>query len=124
MIKLLFHILLLFFIASAEGASEDLYHFRNPDHAKRFTELTSHIRCISCQHQTLADSDAPLAIDIKLKIASLLANNQTDATIKHYLTERYGTSILLTPPFNLSTFWLWIFPFLGIMLVISFMVVC
>jgi cytochrome c-type biogenesis protein CcmH len=119
MMKYFFCFCLLFFTASTNAASDDLYHFNNSHDALRFHELTTRIRCASCQYQTLADSDAPLAADIKLKMAALLADNQTDSAIQQYLTDRYGEAILLNPPFNSHTLWLWIFPFIGITFVIT-----
>lgn len=81
--------------------------------AERFTNLTQEVRCIVCQNQNLAESTAPLANDLRDKIYKMILEKKSDEEIKDYLVKRYGEFILLRPRFNKLTYFLWLFPFLG-----------
>jgi len=72
---------------------------------------------VVCQSQSIADSNAPLANDLREKIYRMMLEKKSDAEIKQYLVKRYGEFILLKPAFNKLTLILWIFPFLGIAMV-------
>ncbi len=80
----------------------------------RYIKLTQEIRCIVCQSQSIAESEAPLAKDLRQKVASLIAQKMTDEAIKDYLVQRYGQAILLNPSLTLATLLLWTFPFLAL----------
>lgn len=80
----------------------------------RYNSLISQVRCVVCQGQSIADSNAPLAADLRTKIFTMMANNESDEQIKQYLVQRYGEYILLQPRFNLTTGLLWLFPLIGL----------
>lgn len=108
-------IYLLFFCLFCYSTSllaEDVYHFSSIKDSERFTALTKEIRCVVCQNQSIAESQAPIATDLKNKVYTLIQNQQTDQQIKAYLVKRYGEFILLNPRVNKSTLFLWGFPFL------------
>jgi cytochrome c-type biogenesis protein CcmH len=69
------------------------------------------LRCLVCQNQTLADSNADLAVDLKRQIETLLAQGQTDNQIRDYMVARYGDFVLYRPPLQSNTLLLWIGPF-------------
>jgi len=100
--------------------AQDIYPFASNQDAKHFTALTQEVRCVVCQNQTIADSNAPLALDLRKKIHAMLLANKTDAEIKSYLVERYGEFILFQPAFNKLTLILWLFPFLAIGIIILY----
>lgn len=81
------------------------------DDETRYTALIQEIRCVVCQNQNIADSNAPLANDLRKKIYAMVENNQSDEDIKNYLVARYGEFILLKPRFHGATLFLWLFPF-------------
>lgn len=83
-----------------------------PSQEERYTALIKEIRCVVCQNQNIADSDAPLAHDLRKKIAVMIEQNNSDHDIKNYLVARYGEFILLNPRFNKVTAVLWLFPIL------------
>lgn len=87
---------------------------------KRFQSLTKEIRCVVCQNQTIADSNAPLANDLREKVYNMIIEKKSNEEIKDYLVKRYGEFILLQPRFNKLTFLLWTFPFIGISFVLLF----
>lgn len=92
------------------------YEFKTVADAKRFSTLTNETRCIVCQFQNIADSNAPLADSIRGKIFELINAQKTDDEIKNYLVERYGEVILLKPRFNWASALLWLFPALALCL--------
>ena len=78
----------------------------------RARNISQNIRCMVCQNQSIDDSDAPLAKDLRLLIRKKIVEGEKDEIIYDYLTERYGDFILLRPPFNLNTLVLWLLPFI------------
>jgi cytochrome c-type biogenesis protein CcmH len=72
--------------------------------------LSSELRCLVCQNQTIADSHADLAVDLRQQIREMLAKGMTERQITDYMTDRYGDFVLYRPPFKGSTAVLWIGP--------------
>lgn len=93
-------------------AAEDVYRFNSAIDQKRFATLTSQLRCLVCQNQTLAESNAPLAADLRQQVYVHLQRGQSDKEIADYLVARYGNFILYRPPFNPATWVLWLGPLL------------
>ena len=75
-------------------------------------ELYEELRCLVCQNQSLLDSDAPLAIDLKNLVLEKLEEGASNDEIKDFLVERYGEFILLKPTFSLKNILLWVAPFM------------
>ncbi len=101
----------LIFIPNAY-ALEDLYRFNNAREQKRFEQLTNELRCLVCQNQNLAESNAALAVDLRNQIYNKIQHDVSDQEIIEYLVERYGDFILYRPPLNTVTFSLWFGPIL------------
>ena len=78
----------------------------------RYHQLINELRCLVCQNQTIAESSAPLAVDLKQQVQKQLAEGKSNAEITSYLTDRYGDFVLYRPPFKASTALLWAGPFL------------
>ena len=82
------------------------------------------MRCLVCQNQSIDDSDAQLAKDLRLLVRERLVQGETDAQVKEYIVSRYGEFVLLTPPFNSSTYVLWygppVFAFMGLIALFIF----
>lgn len=72
--------------------------------------LFSSLHCMVCHGQSLADSDADLAVDMRGIIRQKLQNGETPEAITHFLTQRYGDAILMQPPFSLANALLWLAP--------------
>uniref|UniRef100_UPI0033421317 cytochrome c-type biogenesis protein n=1 Tax=Castellaniella defragrans TaxID=75697 RepID=UPI0033421317 len=79
---------------------------------ERFHDLTSQLRCLVCQNESLADSNAPLAVDLKNEIRDRMAGGDSDEQIKQFLVDRYGHFVIYRPPFEASTLLLWLGPLL------------
>jgi cytochrome c-type biogenesis protein CcmH len=87
----------------------------NPAAERHMMQLAAELRCLQCQNQTLADSSAPLAVDLRQEIRELLAKGQSDQQIKEYLAARYGDFVFYRPPVQGNTLLLWFGP--GVLLV-------
>lgn len=86
---------------------------QQPDPAlrDRLKRLEEELRCLVCQNQTLADSTAPLAEDLRREVRELAAQGKNDQEIKDYLVARYGDFVLYKPPVKETTWLLWFGPF-------------
>ncbi len=84
----------------------------NPDPAveARLKAIAHELRCLVCQNQTIADSDAPLAVDLRRQTRAMIAAGKSDEEIRGYMVERYGNFVLYKPPFNAATAVLWVAP--------------
>ncbi|MBX9684583.1 MAG: cytochrome c-type biogenesis protein CcmH [Hyphomicrobium sp.] len=79
---------------------------------KRARALSAHLRCLVCQNQSIDDSDAPLARDLRVLVRERLKAGESDAAVFDYVVARYGDFVLLKPPFKISTLLLWASPLL------------
>ena len=84
--------------------------FRDRAEEQRFHDLTLELRCVMCQNQSLADSDAPIAHDLRREVFNLMREGRSDAEIKEFLVDRYGEFVLYRPQFGGSTLLLWLAP--------------
>jgi cytochrome c-type biogenesis protein CcmH len=94
------------------GHTEVLYPLDNAKQTAQFKGLLRELRCLVCQNQDLADSNAPLAKDLRDEVYRLVQSGQSDTEIVHYLTVRYGDFILFKPPVKSITWLLWGAPIL------------
>ena len=102
--------LLAMLLAASAWSATDIYPFDSSAERHRFTKLTSELRCLVCQNETLAESAAMLAADLREEIYTRIRTGQTDNQIIQYLVSRYGNFILYRPPLGRSTFFLWFGP--------------
>ena len=86
--------------------------YRSAAEEQRFKALTAELRCVMCQNQSIADSNAPIAHDLRVEVLRLMREGHNDAQIKQYLVERYTDFVLYEPPMKKSTWLLWAGPFL------------
>src|SRR5258705_7567830 len=84
----------------------------DPALEKRVRDLSSELRCLVCQNQTLADSNAPLALDLRNQVREQLKSGKSERDVIDFLVARYGDFVLYRPPFKASTVLLWAGPFL------------
>jgi cytochrome c-type biogenesis protein CcmH len=107
-------LLLALLLAAAPARAEnfDIYQFDTPEQQARFDALIAELRCPKCQNNNLADSNAPIAKDLRARTYELVREGRSDEEIVDYLKARYGDFITYKPPFNAVTALLWIGPFL------------
>ena len=84
--------------------------FANPDQENRYQNLTAELRCVVCQNQSVADSNAELAQDIRDLVRNKIIAGQSDEQITGFLVERYGDFVLYNPPIKTKTYLLWLGP--------------
>jgi cytochrome c-type biogenesis protein CcmH len=112
--KLLFaSLLMLLPIAAWAGEAKDLA--QDPVVEKRMIVLTSKLRCMQCQNETLAASHAPLAEDLRREVREQIRAGKTDEEITDYLVARYGDFVLYDPPMKTYTLLLWFGPLLFVL---------
>ncbi|NLA68150.1 MAG: cytochrome c-type biogenesis protein CcmH [Gammaproteobacteria bacterium] len=97
-------------LAAQAVRSTQPLEFRARAEEQRFPELTAELRCVMCQNQSLADSDAPIAHDLRREVFNLMREGRSDAEIKEFLVQRYGEFVLYRPPFGAATALLWLGP--------------
>ena len=90
---------------------KQLYPFDTIEEEIRFNKLLDDYRCPKCQSSNLSGSNAPIARDLKIEIYRLVQEGKKDSEITAFLTQRYGDFILYKPPFQPSTYLLWLGPF-------------
>lgn len=90
---------------------KQLYPFDTIEEEIRFNKLLDDYRCPKCQSSNLSGSNAPIARDLKIEIYRLVQEGKKDSEITEFLTQRYGDFILYKPPFQPSTYLLWLGPF-------------
>jgi len=83
----------------------------SPEEVQRLKKLSEELRCLVCQNQTLADSQAGLALDLRRQVEDLMAQGKSDDEIKDYLVQRYGDFVLYRPQVKGATYVLWFGPF-------------
>ena len=79
---------------------------------RRVTSLAHELRCLVCQNQTIAESNAPLAVDLRNQIREQLAAGKSEKQVVDFMVERYGDFVLYRPPFKATTILLWAGPFI------------
>ena len=97
-------LLILFFTAGVFSQDADL--------DRRVMQLSAELRCLVCQNQTLAVSNADLAVDLRRQIREQLASGKSERDVLDFMVQRYGDFVLYRPPFKASTVLLWVGPFL------------
>ncbi len=102
MARILYFWLLCFSVQAAEDGTLD----------KRVANLANELRCLVCQNQTLADSNAPLAVDLRNQIREQLKGGASERDVMDFMVARYGDFVLYRPPFKMRTLLLWVGPFL------------
>lgn len=86
-----------------------------------YNDLIKEIRCMVCQNQNIAESEAPLAVDLREKVKELIANGKTEGEIKKFMTDRYSSFILYDPPRNRQNIFLWFGPLIFVLLITFFL---
>lgn len=109
---LLTSILIVGFAASSLAVVEEQVRFDNSKTEKRYKQLIAELRCLVCQNQNLADSDAELAKDLRRKTVEMLKSGASNDDVRTYMSDRYGDFVLYKPPFNRTTAFIWLGPFI------------
>ena len=92
------------------SAKEAAPEAADPALEARMVKITSELRCLVCQNQTIADSNASLAVDLRREARALIKQGKSDAEVVDYMTARYGDFVLYRPPMRATTMLLWFGP--------------
>ena len=106
----------IFLSVTALAVGVDDRKLANPADEARAQELMKQIRCLVCQNQSIVDSDASLAKDLRMIVRERIVEGDTDAEVLEFMTSRYGDWVLLKPPFDGATVILWLSPILLLMI--------
>jgi cytochrome c-type biogenesis protein CcmH len=104
--------MLLLMFSAVANAAISAYKFDTTEQEARFNKLSQELRCLVCQNQNIADSNAGLALDLRRQIHEMILAGNTDAQIVDFMTQRYGDFVLYRPPLRVGTLLLWVGPFL------------
>jgi cytochrome c-type biogenesis protein CcmH len=108
-----FALVMLFLFGSTSLFAIDTERaFADEAQQARYEKLTRELRCLTCRSETLADSNAPLAADLRRQLRELMAAGKSDAQIMQYMTDRYSDYVLYKPPLAPRTWLLWAAPVL------------
>lgn len=105
-----FALALLLLLLPMVGHAVEPLPFRDRAEEQRFQQLTAELRCVKCQNQSLADSNAPIAHDLRREVFDLMHEGRSDDEIKAFLSQRYGDFVLYSPPVAGDTLLIWIAP--------------
>ncbi|MFM6988836.1 MAG: cytochrome c-type biogenesis protein [Arenimonas sp.] len=105
-------LVLLALLLGQTAAALEPVDYRSPAEEQRFKALTAELRCVMCQNQSIADSNAPIVHDLRREVLALMREGRSDDEIKQYLVERYTDFVLYEPPMRGGNWLLWIGPFL------------
>ncbi|WP_184408109.1 MULTISPECIES: cytochrome c-type biogenesis protein [unclassified Xanthomonas] len=110
-------LLLLPWLALAQPVGDPSpLHYRSAAEEARFHALTAELRCVQCQNQSLADSNAQIAQDLRREVLALMHEGRSDAQIRQFLVARYGEFVLYRPRVESRTWLLWFGPLLVLLL--------
>ena len=109
-------ICLIQFFSSNSYTVEPNEILENQKQEFRARNISKNIRCMVCQNQSIDESNAPLAKDLRILIRNKIKDGKKDEEIYKFLTDRYGDFILLKPPFKLNTLTLWLLPFIFVLI--------
>jgi cytochrome c-type biogenesis protein CcmH len=113
----------IFFVNLTQAEPNEIYSFNSKQKRFQFEEVIHEMRCLVCRNQNLADSNAPLANDLRLVIYQRILRGESVDQIKNYLISRYGDFISFKPMFSRITFFLWLSPFILLLAVLSILLI-
>ena len=124
--KFLFQGLLLFtllnFALPATAVQIEFHSFENAQREKLYLDLIAELRCVKCQNQNLAESNAELATDMREKTYEMISAGKSREDVVNYMTARYGDFVLYRPAFKMKTLLLWLGPIVFLLLAIFFVI--
>ncbi len=111
-------VFLLMLIGGSAVADIDAHDFKSAEQEQRYRAMIAELRCPKCQNQNIADSDAPLAKDLRTIVYEKVQAGESDTAIRDFMQQRYGDFILYQPPVKPSTWFLWFGPVLLLLIVV------
>ncbi len=119
----LLHILILSVLSFSAIAGVEYKKFDDPSQEQTYQGLIEEIRCLVCQNQTIADSNADLAKDLRRQVYEMLQQGKSREQIVDFMTQRYGDFVMYNPPFKAKTGFLWLGPVLFLLIGLVLLVI-
>jgi len=101
----------LWFFSALAMAGVEVHEFKTPEQEQQYNRMIEELRCLVCQNQNLADSNAELAQDLRQEVYEMIQQGSSDQEIIDFMVARYGDFVLYRPPLKSTTLLLWIGPF-------------
>ncbi|MEZ5586857.1 MAG: cytochrome c-type biogenesis protein [Sedimenticolaceae bacterium] len=120
-VKALFFLTVMILTVAA-SARVEVHDFDGPEQEARYNKLIAELRCLVCQNQNLADSNAELAVDLRRKTYEMVKQDKSEGEIVDFMVDRYGEFVLYRPRLSNSTLLLWAGPFIILMIGISLLI--
>ncbi|MEN1726864.1 MAG: cytochrome c-type biogenesis protein [Pseudomonadota bacterium] len=115
-LRLMLFVLALLASSLNWASAIETYEFASPVEEARFQALSRELRCTVCQNQSLADSDAPLAQDLRRELFEMIRDGRADMEIRQFMVDRYGEFVLYRPRIASHTILLWAGPFIMLLI--------
>ncbi|MGV6826182.1 MAG: cytochrome c-type biogenesis protein [bacterium] len=114
--------LILLLVTTFAQANLEAYKFDDPVQEQRYKALIAELRCLVCQNQNLAGSNAQLAQDLRRQTYEMVAAGKTEKEVVDYMVQRYGDFVLYRPPMRAKTLLLWIGPFVFLLVAVALLI--
>ncbi|GMT40633.1 MAG: cytochrome c biogenesis protein CcmH [bacterium] len=115
-------VMVLLVISLPSLAAIDIHQFDSPEKEALYKKLTGELRCTVCQNQSIGESNADLAKDLRRKTYEMVSAGKDEQFVLDFMTQRFGDFILLRPPFQNNTLALWIGPFFILVVAVFFLI--
>lgn len=115
-------VMVLLAISLPSLAAIDIHQFDSPEKEALYKKLTGELRCTVCQNQSIGESNADLAKDLRRKTYEMVSAGKDEQFVLDFMTQRFGDFILLRPPFQNNTLALWIGPFIILIVAVFFLI--
>ena len=115
-------IILGLLLAAGVQARVEVHDFDSPEQEARYNKLIDELRCLVCQNQNLADSNAELAVDLRRKTYEMVRQDKSEKEIADFMVDRYGEFVLYRPPLTSNTLLLWTGPFIILLIGVGLLV--
>jgi cytochrome c-type biogenesis protein CcmH len=119
---LLIALLLGLLLPATVGAKVEVLQFETPEREETYNTMIAELRCLVCQNQNLADSNAELAVDLRRKTYQMVQQGKSEKEIADYMVDRYGEFVLYRPPLNTNTLLLWGGPFIILLIGVALLI--
>lgn len=107
-------------LPTSSFAADEMLVFESEEQRLRYVDLTFQLRCPKCQNQNVADSNAPISLDIRNKTYQLIKEGYTNQEIIDYMVDRYTEFVIYKPQMSVVTVWLWIVPAVVLLIGLAF----
>ena len=109
-------------LTATAQARVEVHTFDSAAQEERYNNLIAELRCLVCQNQNLADSNAELAVDLRRKTYEMVKQDKSETEIADYMVDRYGEFVLYRPPLNRNTLLLWVGPFIILLIGVGLLI--